>query len=238
MQVNNSATPQAVDLRVLGLHCAEEVGALRRALDRQTGVSDVHIDQLRARVSFTMAAPATLPAVSAAVTRAGLRLVQPDEAVPELAVEPRVWWSGVTSAACLVTAVIAQFVESGGAWLSLVAEVEADGPSWVSTTAYAAAALAASAIILPKAFTSARAGRLDMHVLVVVAIAGAAWLGRRAHAGQRGPCLLLYRWPRPRRRGRLHRAWHGAPREARRTDSGRCGRGVGLIECRRVVGDG
>lgn len=182
MQVNNSATSQAIQLRVLGLHCAEEVGALRRALDRQTGVSDVHIDQLRARVSFTMAAPATLPAVSAAVTRAGLRLVQPDEAVPELAVEPRVWWSGLTSAVCLVIAVIAQFVESGGAWLSLVADVEAEGPSWVSTTAYAAAALAASAIILPKAFTSARAWRLDMHVLVVVAIAGAAWLGEVSEA--------------------------------------------------------
>lgn len=182
MQVNNSAAGESVDLQVLGLHCAEEVGALRRALDRQAGVSDVHIDQVRSRVSFRLAAPATLPLVSAAVTRAGLRLVQPNEAVPELAVERRVWWSGILSAFCLAVAVVAHFIESGGAWLSLVADVDGDGPAWVSTAAYAAAALAASAIILPKAVTSARAGRLDMHVLVVIAIVGAAWLGEVSEA--------------------------------------------------------
>ncbi|MBM3808884.1 MAG: cation-translocating P-type ATPase [Acidimicrobiia bacterium] len=182
MQLNNSVVDEPVDLQVIGLHCAEEVGALRRALDRQAGVSDVHIDQVRSRVSFRLAAPATLPLVSAAVTRAGLRLVQPEEAVLELAVEPRVWWLSILSASSLAVAVATQFIESGGAWLSLVADVEADGPAWVSTTAYALAALTASVIILPKALTSARAGRFDMHVLVVIAIAGAAWLGEVSEA--------------------------------------------------------
>jgi len=182
MQVNSSAPQKVWDLRVLGLHCAEESTALRRALERQPGVSEVSIDQLRSRVSFRLDAPATLQTVSSAATRAGLRLVQPDESVPDHAVDATVWWAGVLSVTCLLGALAAQFVESGGAWLSLVADLDQGGPAWVSTALYAAAASAASVIILPRALTAMRAGRLDMQVLVVVAVAGAAWLGEVSEA--------------------------------------------------------
>jgi Cd2+/Zn2+-exporting ATPase len=182
MSVLSRAGERTLTLKVLGLHCAEEVGALRKALDRQVGVSEVSIDQIHSRVSFRLQDPAMLPAVSAAVARAGLRLVQPDETVSELGMEPRIWWSGLVSVSCLALAVVAQFIESGGAWLSLVAEVESEGPAWASTSLYAAAALSAGAIILPKAALAARAGRLDMHVLVVIAILGAVWLGEVSEA--------------------------------------------------------
>src|SRR5918994_691367 len=122
---------------VLGLHCAEEVSVLRGALEAEPGVSHVEIDQVRGRVSLGIAAPATLASVARAAARVGLRLLPPDDgrAVVD-AIEPRILWAGLASNAALVVALVASFVESGGAWVTLVAEVGEAAPGWATTAAY------------------------------------------------------------------------------------------------------
>jgi len=85
-------------------------------------------------------------------------------------------------------------------------------------TAYAGAAVAASAIILPKAFTSARAGRLDMHVLVAIAIVGAAWLGEVSEAATVASLFagaqLLEAWSAARARRSVGALMQGTPGHA------------------------
>ncbi len=219
MQVNE-LSGERIGLRVIGLHCAEEVATLRRVLGRHCGVTDVHIDQVRARVSCRVASPATLAAVSTAVMGAGMRLVPEDDAtVAHRAVDPTVWWAGVISAACLIAAFAAQVVESGGSWLALVAEVEPAGSAWVSTVLYAAAAAAASVVILPRTWISLRGLRLDMNVLVVIAVAGATWLGETPEAATVASLYvgaqLLEAWTAARARGAIGALMQGSAAPAR-----------------------
>jgi len=183
MQVFNSQpSASRVACRVIGLHCFEEVALLRRVLDRHAGVADVSIDQIRAQVSFLLAEPATMESVSAAVSRAGLRLIHGGDAAPRSGVEPFVWWSGLSSNMLLVAAVLVQFVMSGGDWVSLLAEAEGQPLHPAALAAYLLAVAAAGVIVVPRAVTSLRHARLDMNVLVVVAALGAIWLGEVAES--------------------------------------------------------
>lgn len=182
MQVTNSSPGGRVTCGVIGLHCAEEVAALRRVLGRHPGLTEVDVDQVRAEVSFVMSPPASLASVSAVVSRAGLRLVHSDETRMSPDVAPRIWWAGIASCAFLLVALATQFILSRGDWLSLVADAE-DAPLATPTLiAYALAAAAASVVIVPRASQSLRHAHLDMNVLVLVAALGATWLGAISEA--------------------------------------------------------
>lgn len=215
MQVLNRPDGDRVTCRVLGLHCAEEVALLRRALGRHDGVADVHVDQVRAEVSFRLAAPATMASVSSVVSRAGLRLVHATEAGPADGVDPRIWWAGVSSNALLLVAMLIQFLASGGDWMSLVADAEVRDLHVAALAAYVLAAASAAVVILPKAASSLRHARLDMNVLVVVAAAGAAWLGELSEAAMVAGLFtgahLLESWSAARARRAVGALMQGTP---------------------------
>jgi len=178
----DSESAVRITCRVIGLHCAEEVAVLRRALGRHAGVADVHVDQIRAEVSFALGEPATFASVSSAVSRAGLRLVQPGERERDAGVDRRLWWAGWTGVGLLLVAAALQFVFSGGDWLTLVADSEEAPLPLPVLLAYGLAAVASGVVILPRAWSSLRHAHLDMHVLVVIAACGATWLGEISEA--------------------------------------------------------
>lgn len=219
-----SPVPSApVTFRVVGLHCSKEVRALQRALEQHGGVADVHIDQVRERVSFRLAPEVSTASVSAAVSRAGLRLVAPSQAT-DVSVPADVWWPGVISGTCLLAAVAWGVVEAGGSWLALVAETEHESPSWIGPLLYGAAAVAAGVSIVPRALTSLRNLRLDMNVLVVIAIAGAAWLGEFSEAATVAALFacanLLEAWSAARARQSVGELMQGAAQTACCFDDG------------------
>lgn len=199
----------------MGLHCAEEVAVLRRVLDRHAGVTAVHIDQVRAEVSFGLAPPATLASAATAVSRAGLRLVHASDVALGDGVDPRIWWAGLASGTYLLLALAVQLLVSGGDWRSLVVDVDDVPMPTPVLVSYLFAAGAAGIAIVPRAVGSIRHGHLDMNVLVVVAALGATWLGALSEAamvmGLFAGSQLLESWSAARARRAIGALMQGTP---------------------------
>ncbi len=172
-------------LRVHGLDCADEAIPLREALESQPGVRELSFDLLRGLMIVEHdEATITSDDLMAAVATIGFRAELMCDVCPVegSASEPhRGWRSVVTIASGLLLG--AGFVVQGltGGWPALLGTSESP-PSMLVRGLFIAAAIIGGSIVLPKAWLALRRGRLDMNVLMMVAVAGAIGIGEFSEA--------------------------------------------------------
>ncbi|TXT23485.1 MAG: Cd2+/Zn2+-exporting ATPase [Planctomycetota bacterium] len=160
-----------ITLRVHGLDCADEAAELREALQSLMIVE--HDETVITRDDLIAAVAAT-----------GLRAEPNCETCPveDSPAEPHRGWRSVVTVASGVLLGIG-FVLQGltGGWSALLGSSESPQSSWVRAL-FIASAMVGSSIVLPKAWLSLRRGRLDMNVLMAVAVAGAIGIGEFSEA--------------------------------------------------------
>jgi Cd2+/Zn2+-exporting ATPase len=169
----------ALDFRIHGMDCAEEVGILRRALRPLVQADALEFDAVNGRMRVRADVPAA--AVVSAVAATGMRAepwVEARGAVPEAHAwalrDALVVVSGLGTALGFGAHVaLAGFTAAIGSEGAGVAEVV----PWAARAAYLVAILAGVWIVLPKAWYAVRSLRPDMNLLMTIAVAGALVLG-------------------------------------------------------------
>ena len=178
--------------RVEGMCCQHEAELLARRLGTLRGVERTSTDVVRQRLRVAYdAAVTSRGAIAEAVAETGLRAF-PDDDQKEAPPTPsgsRVPWLAIsaTALACGLGA------------------VAAGAPRPVSVGLLALAVVAGGATTLRRAIASARQGRLDMFVLMTVAVVGAALIGEWIEAAT---VVVLFALAQALERRSLDRARH------------------------------
>ena len=196
--------------RVEGLCCQHEADLLARRLGTLRGVERASTDVVRQRLRVAYdAAVTSRGAIAEAVAETGMR-AWPDDEARDRGLEPRPSASGGLAWLGLASVALA-------AGLGLLA---AGAPSIWSSAALAVAVAAGGVTTLRRAIASARQGRLDMFVLMTVAVAGAALIGEWVEAAT---VVVLFALAQALERRSLDRARHAirtlvaeAPSDVRR----------------------
>jgi Cd2+/Zn2+-exporting ATPase len=171
-----------LDLEVVGMDCAEEVTALRAAVEPLPGVERLDFHLLERRMTVHYAADRVTPAtVLRAVARTGLR-AQPagDGNVTRKREESGAFWrrrsrtvlTGL-SGLLLLVGFLTHAARDGMA-TALSGERGVPG---LATAMYVVAAVAGAWFVLPRAWSALRRFRPDMSLLMTVAVAGAIGIG-------------------------------------------------------------
>jgi Cd2+/Zn2+-exporting ATPase len=155
------------------MDCPDEIAELRECLGAVDGVRALSFNLIRATMTVEHD-PARIDAdeIIRRVATRGMRAVAADHASTATrrieAVVPRApLWMAVTSAAATAL----------GAALSFVPAATVHHTTWPAALAYVLAIVAAWRYVLPKAWSALLRGRLDMNVLMTVAVIGAVGLG-------------------------------------------------------------
>lgn len=178
--------------RVDGLCCGEEAVILERRLRPLTGVEDVAADIVgqRLHVKYDAAVVSTnviVEAVGETGMRAWLEFEQPS-------LPPSAAMRGVLvaiSAAALASGLALQWFE---------------GPPALATAAFVTAAVAGGVFPARRAWGSIRSGQLDINVLMLLAVAGAMFLGEWAEAGTVVFLFAIAQWLESRSMNRAREA--------------------------------
>ena len=174
----------SLTFQVEGMDCAEESAILRRDIGPLVGGEDrLSFDVLNGRMTVTPAAPSTVTAdeIVAAVGKTGMNATLVDQKAPATdAVDSHrrqlMWLTGISGVATL------------GGFLFQVAGAERLAEVFAETdrtqalplvvrSLYGVAIVAGVWMFVPKAYAALRRLRPDMNLLMVVAVAGAVYLG-------------------------------------------------------------
>ena len=204
---------------MLGLDCAEEVLALRAALEPLEGVGELGFDLLSQRLTVRFDPQRIgVAALSAAIGRTGMRAVPWSSAGETAASAERRRDPRATLAAAGAGLLLLGFgwhVAQAGALLPALAGA---APPRASQLLYALSAAAGLLPLLPKALAAVRGLRPDMHLLMALAIVGALALGDGLEAATVGALfglsLLLESWSIGRARRAVAALLDLSPREA------------------------
>lgn len=165
--------------RVRGMDCAEEIGALKRALRDLGDVETLRFDTL----AGVMEVPSTFDhrAVVKAVAGTGMRAVPIDEGTPE-----RSWWARNRLRAIVIASGLGTVggFATHAALAGLTGAVGSEGMAGAvddvpipAVLLYAVAVASGLTLVLPKAWFAAKSFRPDMNLLMTLAVAGAVGLG-------------------------------------------------------------
>ncbi|MCX7015390.1 MAG: heavy metal translocating P-type ATPase [Candidatus Sumerlaeota bacterium] len=173
-----------IDLKIRGMDCAEEVAALKKALQALRGVRELDFDLLNARLRVeydeALAAPNTL---IAAVARTGMAAEPFDQARAKQAPAAGHWapWGRTALTALSGLATLAGLAVHATLHGFADALTEAHGfaemPRAVSAL-YLGAVILGGWRIAPKAAAALRRLRPDMNLLMTIAVAGAIGIGQ------------------------------------------------------------
>ena len=190
--------------RIEGMDCHEEVAILERSLHRLAGVEDLDADVMgqRLRVKYD-AAKLTTTGIAEAVARTGMRAwLEHEEPQPTSSGTQRLRFvagSGVLLAFGLGQQLFSSFIV----------------PAWLP---FAASVTLGAVPLARRAFTSIRSAALDIHVLMLVAVAGAIALGEWSEAASVVFLFALAQWlesrAMDRARGAIRALMELAPAEA------------------------
>ena len=180
-----------IRLHVAGMDCADEAALIRHALAKP-GIESLNFDLVGRRVDVRFSPERiTTEAILAAVAATGLAAhshqagdhVGDDHHAHDHHHDNARWWTLVSGVVFVIGWVI------DGAYSDSWTEAifgHADDPGHshhpYAAIAYGAAAFTGLWPMIPRAITSLRFGRLDMHVLVCLSAAGAAAIGQWAEA--------------------------------------------------------
>jgi Cd2+/Zn2+-exporting ATPase len=153
--------------KVRGLDCPVEAAELRRALEGSPGVFDLGFDLPRGTMTVRYDPSATDPSTLVGRVAEGAGMMAEAVGVPESADAPTSWWGRNGRLAATVASGLLLAVGVAVSW--------SGGGSWAKG-AYALAVVAGSLDLLPRAVRALRERRLDIHVLMALAVIGAAWL--------------------------------------------------------------
>ena len=171
--------------KVRGLDCAEEVSVLKRAVGPLVGGEErLAFDVLNDRMMVLEGAGAVAPAeIRKAVADAGMSAEEWQRGREEADAPDRrkrlQSWFTVASGAFLVAGIAVHGWRAGsfGEALRLFATHDPGGMPWPEIALYALAVAFGVRYVVPRAWTSARRLRPDMHLLMTIAVAGAIGIG-------------------------------------------------------------
>ena len=172
-------------LRVQGLDCADEATELRQTVGKLTGVRELSFDYLRGLMIVDHDDSVVSTArLMEAVTATGMSAeVWRDDALKMVTSSDDGRWqrSALTMASgcCLTLAFVCDWWTLG--WRGAFGGGESSQVS-TANVFYVIAALLGSLIVLPKAWAAVRRGRLEINVLMIIAVTGAIVIGQFAEA--------------------------------------------------------
>ncbi|MDX2199466.1 MAG: heavy metal translocating P-type ATPase [Phycisphaerae bacterium] len=172
-------------LRIEGMHCAEEVAAIRQELDGRAGVTALEFDVLNAKLSATYDPRVIAPdAIAASIRKLGMT-INPwvdARAAPTggaRAMDGRMI-ATLASGALLALGMVLHAAQQG--WKAVFGAATQE-PMPISTiVAYIAATVCGAWFVAPKAFLALRRIRADMNLLMTVAVIGAIAIGEYLEA--------------------------------------------------------
>ncbi|MCX7410464.1 MAG: heavy metal translocating P-type ATPase [Planctomycetales bacterium] len=171
--------------RVQGLDCADEATELRQTVGALAGVHELSFDYLRGVMIVDHdESVASRSRLMEAVALAGMRAeVWQDDALKMVVPTDDGRWrrSALTMASgcCLALAFVGDWWTLG--WRGAFGGGES-GQILIASVLYVIAALLGSLIVLPKAWSAVRRGRLEINVLMVIAVTGAIIIRQFAEA--------------------------------------------------------
>jgi Cd2+/Zn2+-exporting ATPase len=212
-------------LKVTGLDCAEEVGALKATVGKLNGVEQLDFNLLNGTmtVSFSKEAVSEEQIVEA-VAQAGLKAQPAHEGVED---KQGFWQRQGRKIMCILSGILAAsgFVSHAVLHGSLVDAltggegVDAHGFPLISIVAYLGAVITGGWYVLPKAISAVRRLRADMNLLMSIAVLGALiigeWFEAAAVAFLFSFSLLLESWSVGRARRAIQSLMSLAPETAR-----------------------
>ncbi len=189
---NSSSALSVARLHVAGMDCADEAALIRRALARP-GIENLNFDLVGRRVDVTFNPESiSAAAILDAVTATGLAahphragdLVGDDHHAHDHHHLTARWWAFASGAILLAGWIIDGIYADS--WTEAVfgrhGEHLDHAHHRYAAIAYGIATFAGLWPMIPRAITSLRFGRLDMHVLVCISAVGAAAIGQWAEA--------------------------------------------------------
>jgi Cd2+/Zn2+-exporting ATPase len=194
------------DYKISGMDCAEEVAALRSEFRSVPGILDLSFDVLNGRMSVVFS-PSQLneSEIFFAVKRLGLS-ASPWSATPDRTTAARFSPQSIAvmiSGLALLGAIVLNALLSG--WRSALGFQEGSIPL-PSQALYLTAIVAGGWFVVPKAFQSVHRFRLDMNVLMSIAVAGAIAIGETPEAATVAFLFALSLWLESWSVGRARRA--------------------------------
>ena len=171
--------------RVQGLDCSEEATALRGTVGKLPGVAELSFDVLRGMMVVEHdAATVSMARIVETVAGTGMRAEvwqDTSQAADPQVGDGRRWktWVTVGSGMALGFGFVIHGILSG--WAKAIGTAEAEIPVAVAGMYLLSTALGASPV-LPKAWFALRGRRLDMNVLMIVAVVGAIGIGESSEA--------------------------------------------------------
>jgi len=176
--------PRTEDFRVVGLDCAEEVAALRKALADAPGVHRLDFDILNARMSVAFDGDAITPdEIVARVAKTGLKAIPWAERMED---QNQSWWADhgrlvttAVSGTLLAAGFVVHWVLHGSFIDALTSGHGVAGHRFplAAVAIYLAAMAAGAWYLAPRALGAARRLQPDMNLLMLVAAVGAVVIG-------------------------------------------------------------
>ncbi len=168
----NQSTNKPLELRIHGMDCPDEIAELRECLSDVYGINDLSFNLMQATMTVEHD-PAQIGAneiirrvaatgMAASVVEQSDRQRRIETALPR---GPR--WMAILSGVGMAVGLALSFVPAG----------KVHHTTWPAALAYVLSIAAAWRYVLPKAWSSLRRLRLDMNVLMTVAVIGAVGLG-------------------------------------------------------------
>ena len=156
-------------LHVAGVDCAEEVAIIERALKPIAGVSAVRVNIMSGKATIAHDDTVDAERLISAIGDAGLSASREGDAVP---VNHAVQRKSLAAVGASGTAMV----------LGLILRWAGLAPVAVSVACFIVAILCGGSLIAPNAWLALRQRRLDMNVLMTVAVLGAAGIGEWAES--------------------------------------------------------
>ena len=190
--MNNSDLTRA-DYKIIGMDCAEEVTALKGELSPLAGVRDLAFDILNGKMTVLHDHTVAEPAILSAVRRAGLKAepwIKAKSAPPATLFTPQFIVMSL-SGVLLVCGMVVQAFLNG--WRAAIGEAESNMDG-ISRLLYFTSIVAGGWFVFPKAGHSLSRWRLDMNVLMTVAVGGAVMIGQIPEAATVAFLFSLSLW--------------------------------------------
>ncbi len=192
---------QTIDLLVAGLDCPDEIKELTRAFKGKTGILNLSFNLMRGAMTVSFDSSITdSEHIISIVQTTGMEATPASDRGTPLNNQ-----DGGERKAFKLT-IVAGIATAVGLALTWVPATAFHHTTWPSAIAYSGAISVAWWLIAPKAWTAARHMRLDMNVLMTIAVAGAIGLGEWFEGATVAFLFMLSNWLESWSVGRARRA--------------------------------